>query len=360
MSQLESSIKTGNNLNLLRLAAAFLVLFGHCWPIAGIVGDPLHKAIGYSTGDVGLAIFFTLSGLLISKSMSSSSAGSYLAKRALRILPALIVVTLFEVLVVGPLFYAGTPAEYFGKFPWGHLRNAQIFGMTFYIPGVFEGNALHGLNGSTWTLAVEAAFYLMLPILGLVGVMRAGPSILLAAGFVAGYAACRYHGYSFANPGPVFVQGVALHPILKWGSYFFIGAAFWSNRSRLRLDGGIATCCLVLLIACRKTAGAEWALVALGGYLTLYVGLGLPKIFEAYEKIGDLSYGVYIYAWPIQQWIVAVTQNSVGPWQLAAATTPVIVLVSFASWHLVEKPALALRRSPHPQPSVPRVIAQSA
>lgn len=345
MSQLEAAIGRGNNLNLLRLIAAILVLVGHCWPLTGIIGDPLHKAIGYSTGNIGLAIFFTLSGLLISKSISTGSISTYLLRRCLRVLPGLFVVTMFEALVVGPIFFAGSLSEYVAKFPWGHLRNAQVFGMTFFIPGVFEGNALHGLNGSTWTLAIEATFYLALPIFALLGFMRPNRSIAIAISFISGYAICRYCGYDFSNPGPVLIQGVALHPMLKWGSYFFVGSAIWCCRSKFKLDPGLALCCLVILAACRKTAGAEWALVFFGSYLFIYLGLALPRVLDTYDKVGDLSYGIYIYAWPVQQWIVAISENSVGPWLLAALTLPIVMMIAFASWHLVEKPALAFRRA---------------
>jgi peptidoglycan/LPS O-acetylase OafA/YrhL len=326
----------------LRLLAALSVLVGHCWPLTGTPGDPLFRLVGYYSGNVGLAVFFVLSGLLVARSVERHSTGSYLVRRCLRILPALAAVLTFEIFAVGPIFYDGSIDDYFSRSPWTRYYNLLLFGMTFNLRGVFEGNPLQGVNGSAWTLAVEATFYLMLPILAFLGLMTRRATLCLFLSFAAGYAGCRIAGYDFYRAGPVLLQGVALHPFLKWGSYFFLGVAFWTWRDRVRFEPGIVVCCLLILLFCRRVPGAEWALLPCGGYVILYAGLGCGHLARAYDRVGDLSYGLYIYAWPIQQWIVAVTGNAIGPWSLAAITVPVVGMLAFASWHLLERPALSL------------------
>ena len=344
MSEIERALHRGNNLDLLRLLAALSVLVGHCWPLTGTPSDPLFRLVGYYSGDVGLAVFFVLSGLLVARSVENHSTGSYLMRRCLRILPALAAVLTFEIFVVGPIFYDGPVHEYFARSPWTRYYNLLLFGMTFNLKGVFEGNPMPGVNNSAWTLAVEATFYLMLPILAFLGLLTRRATLCLFLAFSAGYASCRLAGYDFHRAGPVLLQGVALHPFLKWGSYFALGTAFWAWRDRVRFEPGIALCCLRILLFCRRMPGAEWALLPFGGYVIIYAGLACGQLVKAYDRLGDLSYGLYIYAWPIQQWIVAVTGNAVGPWTLTAITVPVVGMLAFASWHLLERPALSLAR----------------
>lgn len=333
----------GNNFNALRLLAALLVVFGHSWTLTASGPDPLYMLTGYATGSVGLAVFFTISGYLITRSALERSPGRFLYLRCLRILPALIAVTMFETFVVGPLFFDGTVSEYFSaRRSWGHLKSASIFFGDFYIKGVFSHNPFEGLNGSTWTLPIEATLYVMALVAATFGALRTQTMPALLGVSVGLYAYAMAAGlYLPHNVGPYIFSKVALYPLSIYGLFFCLGSSMWVYREHLELSGGIACCAILLLIIARSAK--DVVLVGCFAYLTIYLALAIRPLGFAGRRLGDISYGVYVFAWPIQQWAIATTPACSNPWILAAVSIPVSMLFGVVSWNLVEKPAMRFR-----------------
>jgi peptidoglycan/LPS O-acetylase OafA/YrhL len=347
-----------NNFNALRLFAALLVVFGHSWSLTASGTDPLNRLTGYAAGSVGLAVFFTISGYLITRSALERTPGRFLYLRCLRIVPALLVVSMFETFVVGPIFFEGTAAEYFAsRHSWGHLKSASMFYGDFYIKGVFPDNPLKGLNGSTWTLPVEMTLYVAALLAATFGLLRPRAMPVLLALCVGLYAYARAAGLSFPdNVGPYVVNKVALYPLALWGLFFCLGSSMWVYRDLLELSGGIACCAILLLIVARSIWDA--AFVGCFAYLTIYFALAVRPLNLVGRRLGDISYGVYVFAWPIQQWAVATTPACSNPWILAAVSIPISILFGLLSWNLVEKPAMKLRHlfaGGDPRPSTPPV-----
>jgi len=167
----------GNNLDAVRLAAAWLVLYGHAFIFLGLP-EPLFLS-WLPLGPLGVLIFFTISGYLVSQSWARDpSLPRFLARRALRIFPALAVCTLLSVLVLGPLLTTLPLADYFASpHTVGYLRNIALY-IGYYLPGVFEHNRVaNAVNGSLWSLPVEFAMYL---VIAAVGVLRASRWVVLA------------------------------------------------------------------------------------------------------------------------------------------------------------------------------------
>lgn len=335
-----------NNFDIIRLFAALLVLVSHSFALTGLAYDPVNLWLGgYDTGGgVGVAIFFVLSGFLVSASVSRRSTVDYLASRSLRILPALASVTAFEVFVIGAFFTKLNLASYFGDMStWSYLSNVMIIrGIDFNLPGVFESMPYSAVNGSLWTLPVECALYLILPGFALCrGITPRGTIIafvLCACGY---FVATGYTGLDWWSQGPEMFKGVKVYSILKLGTFFFAGAMFWANRDAISLHKGGAVICFLLLIACSRTVGATAVYFLCLPYLVLYVALRCPVV--SLEKIGDLSYGTYLFAFPIQQSLVSIFGASVGPLRLTAAAIPVTLAMAFLSWRLVERPSLRWR-----------------
>ena len=181
-----------NNLNLLRLVAAYAVLISHAWPIVHGPGteEPLKAATGYTLGTIAVMVFFGLSGFLITASWQRSPAPwRFLARRAQRLLPGLWVVLLLSAAVMGPLVGTMPLSDYlsdpgFWKFL---LRNALVLPIEPELPGVFVDNPYPAAAGSIWTLHYEALCYAGVMAAGLAGLLqkRLAPWFLGAAILVA-------------------------------------------------------------------------------------------------------------------------------------------------------------------------------
>lgn len=332
-----------NNFNLIRLAAALLVLFSHSYPLAGHV-DAFGDYIRYqSGGGFAVVIFFAISGFLVTRSVLAHSFRVYALSRVLRILPALFVVVLLQMFVLGPALTSLPLGEYFSNgLTWRHIGNTFVFWISYTLPGVFEGMPHTSINASLWTLPVETFMYICLPLLLVLGLLCRWTIVALLAAIAAGYViATRWYGFQWGNQGGEIVKSVYLYSTLYNGLFFFSGAALWIWRDRVPLSGGLAASLVLLaVLGVNSVFGAFWFIVAVP-YVTLYVALRAPVL-----KLGkmDISYGVYIIAAPVQQTIVYWYGGSMNPWSLSMVATPIVVGLAILSWRYVEEPALRLRR----------------
>ncbi len=164
-----------NNFNALRLIAAVMVLVSHCFALTGRT-EPFASLSGQTLGELGVSIFFAISGFLIAKSWDTDPAPwRYALKRALRLLPALIVAVLVTALIVGPVVTTLSPSSYFANL--GVYRymaeNSVLDTINGRLPGVFVHNVYpDAVSGSLWTLPVEATAYVGAAALGVVGALN--------------------------------------------------------------------------------------------------------------------------------------------------------------------------------------------
>lgn len=154
-----------NNLDIMRLAAAVLVIFSHAFPIVG-ASEPRSflNPTGHSWGNFGVLVFFSIGGYLIAGSwVKDPSVGRYWAKRALRLLPGLLLATLLSAWALGPFFTKLTAAEYFSSpATWLYpIQETLLFTPAWFeLPGVFSANPMSDTNASLWTLSIEVSCYL--------------------------------------------------------------------------------------------------------------------------------------------------------------------------------------------------------
>jgi peptidoglycan/LPS O-acetylase OafA/YrhL len=322
-----------NNFNLMRLVAAWMVIYGHAWAIIGSSGHDHVAALTQlrSAGAVAVDLFFVVSGFLIAASLERNNMRGYLVSRALRILPALVACVALTTFVLGPLLT--TAADYWRQpMTWNYfLVNASLLLSRFHLPGVFESHPLAVVNGSLWTLPSEARLYILLMIAWLCGVLAPKRYTLLwALTLLSGYALA-WHFW----PLPDHIQ--------KYGectAFFITGTLLWVNRARVRLSIWPV---LGLLAGLALLRGSQWAHLPYFGlmtYGTLYVGL-VPKL--PMIRHTDLSYGLYLYGWPAQQLAWMAVPGS-GPFTNMAIATVFALACAALSWFLVEKPALRLKR----------------
>ncbi len=323
-----------NNFNIMRLFAAWLVIYGHAWAITGNTGHDLVTALTQFTyaGNVAVDVFFVISGFLIAASLQRNSPAGYLASRALRIVPGLAVCVAMTAFVLGPLLT--TASDYWHRpevwrYAW---VNASLKGSVFWLPGVFESLPDPAVNGSLWTLPLEARLYLALLLAGMLHLLAPRRyTVLWLLALACGYALARWKG-----PLPEQLEDHA-----RCVAFFISGTALWVNRERVRLSWWIL---LALLLAAAVARGGPWfhlPYFALLCYGTLFVAFvpRLPAI-----RHDDLSYGLYLYGWPAQQLVQQFIAPGGGPPANTAWSTLLALLLAALSWFLVERPALRLKR----------------
>lgn len=302
------------NFDLMRLAAAVLVVVSHTFPLSG--AEPLRISGVEDLGALGVSIFFVISGYLVTASYLRDPK-SYLLKRILRIEPGLIASLAVTVALLAFVTTASA-AEYWPAAAMYVVRNALLYPATYDLPGVFETAPVAGVvNGVLWTLRLEFTFYVVLMLI------RARPALVcaLAAGCAAGWLAMTFTTPDWAAETPTRIAYLGA----RNGLLFFAGAALQLIRWKPPLWLGAAS-------------AAAFPLIGPLALPTAVLGLARPGKLPA-----DLSYGVYIYAFPIQQWLAIQ-----GCLNVATAILGVVPF-ALASWFLVERPALKLKPGPRPE-----------
>lgn len=326
-----------NNFDVLRLLAAWAVLVSHSYALVGRL-EPLHQ-LGTSLGNVGVLVFFAVSGLLIRRSWElDPSPRDFWIKRALRLLPGLAVVAVVTAFVLGPLVTRVPLGTYLSS-PETWIYPVRIVALLPFgagLPGVFDDSIYDSVNGPLWSLPVEVFAYLLLFLLGVTGLLkrRAVVTGLAVAGL--GWAAW---WVTVTTPSIAAISVLAA---------FAVAAAAYGWRDRIVLSHPIAA--LVLVVCVVTGLGPDplrvvtWTVGAV--YLSFWFAYALPPVGRGLTRWGDASYGLYIWAFPVQQTIVQVLGSDIHPWVVIAIATPIVWALALASWRLVERPALA--RKPHP------------
>lgn len=324
-----------NNFDVLRLVAAWSVLVSHSFALVGRE-EPLHQ-FGTTLGNVGVLVFFAVSGLLIRRSWEHDpSPRDFWIKRALRLLPALATVALVSAFVLGPLVTSRSLSSYYSSWEtWIYpVRVTLLYTFGAPLPGVFEDNLYPGVNGPLWSLPVEVFAYFCLFLLGLAGLLGRRWVVTTFAGLSLAWAAWWVSVTSEAV-GATYVL-----------SAFALGAAAYTWRDRIVLAWPVALALVPLCIAAGLGPDAVRVLVwtPAAVYLSYWFAYAVRPVGQVLVRWGDASYGVYIWAFPVQQ---ALVQWGVDdPWSMMALATPVVWLLAIASWRLIERPAL--RHKPRP------------
>lgn len=333
--------RSGNRFDFMRLFAALLVLWSHSYPLTGRnPQEPLARLTGIeSMGGMGVAIFFVLSGYLVTLSLERSPGLlSFARKRAVRIYPALAVLCALSIFVLGPVFTTLSLREYFTESgTWNHAKTLTAFSVRFTLPGVFETNPYPDtINGSLWTLPHELRCYVALALLSLLPGPLKHKLIVLWMGL---FAVLLVAAAQQAGATAVLARDLNLNHV-KFGLLFGMGAALaaWRQVVRPRIWTGAAIVAASLVLP----AGVLQVTVFMlgGGLLALSLALGARRLPAIPERVGDLSYGAYIYGFPVQQILAHSGLHEVHFGAYVLSCTALTLLLAAGSWHWVEKPAL--------------------
>lgn len=331
----------------LRLLAAVGVLFSHGYALVGrIAEEPVWQIVpgilNAATASVG--VFFAISGYLVTSSFlerahSVRGVWDFAAARILRIFPALAVCLLLTVLL-GSVITTQPPAAYWSSpQTWDYLWRNLLLGRVNELPGVFSANIYgSGVNGSIWTIPLEVGMYVATLAFGLIGAWRGRwRTVLVAAMLVA---------WCYLAPSTfVFFRNEQNHPAYAVLCYA-IGSTWAVWRVNNARNWPLASAALIIFIV-HFAIGADinvsrllaFAAVAL---FALFVGrLQWPPLAAA-SRYGDLSYGIFLYSFPIQQTLVW-AKPTIGLHYLLLLSLLLSLAMAWLSWHLVEKYALRLK-----------------
>jgi peptidoglycan/LPS O-acetylase OafA/YrhL len=331
-------------MDVLRLAAASLVIVAHSYNLTNHQ-EPLRRFGGPDFGDIAVAVFFAISGFLVTASwISDSRLHSFVMRRALRILPGLWAMLLVTV-AAGLMVTALPVTSYLTSLDtWRYpLERAVVFSTRPSLPGVFTTNPYgSAVNGSLWTLPVEVTAYVATLLLGVTGLLARRRGLVLVA--TVTLLVFQETFLPAADAFDASSPGTVLHWLVHFGVFYAVGALLFLYRERIPLSFIAAGVGLALWLASFDTGVETIVGQVTLPYAVLVFGYRAPEVVDrVMRRIGDLSYGTYIYAFPVQQMIIHY-DHGIGPPALIALTAPITYACAYASWHLVERPALRLRR----------------
>lgn len=327
MRLIDVLIRKQNNFDLLRLLCSLLVIAGHAVPLQD--APPQYtKYVAYSNTSldrIGVLLFFFLSGLLVTSSLSrTSSLISFVMSRILRIWPALIVNVLLLSLLFGPIVTNLSFSFYFINVnTYTFILNNILFNTQFTLPGVFTHIYYNStVNGSLWTLKWETLLYFTLVLCK--WRFRSHLSLLLIIFLLASSSF-----FLFSS----LVSGVIIA--------FFVGVVFYLYAHFIKFSFYYIILSIIF-IAAGLTSSYYLSLLYLGLFMFSLYFFTSPLVMQIRLPI-DISYGIYLWSFPIQQ---------CSQLYFSDYTFFLRLLFSFfiscffgvLSWYIIEQPFLKLKR----------------
>lgn len=315
-----------NNFDFIRFTMAVLVIWSHSFPLLRDSGvtEPLYRLSGgqASFGDIAVNVFFVISGFLIAMSWErSKSPWAYLKSRIYRIYPGFVAVTVLCAFVVAPIFTPTGEPKLTARLLGRPFLDAAIL-QEYLVKDVFANNPHPGrMYGSVWTIRYEFVCYLVVMALGLLKAMRKRMIVaLLFVFFAAAYA-----------------EGFPTH-WFRFLAFYLAGTTCYLFRDCIPYRDRVAA------VSAAVIAGSFFyapllplTLTVCGTYLVFWLAFTKYLSLPHFARYGDFSYGIYLYAYPLQQIIVAKFGSRLSPPLLFLWALPCAVLAGVLSWHLLEK-----------------------
>lgn len=345
-----------NALGVIRFLLAAAVIVSHGFPLSGWGNDPFFTRFHSQENLGGVAVigFFAISGYLITRSGMGSGVLEYLWRRALRIFPAFWIVLAVGAFIVGPavwLMEQRPMSEYFtpgAGGPFGYISlNWQLTIHQWGIHDIFATTTPYGeiagsvFNGSLWTLSYEWYCYLLIGVLVLFGVFSRAKIIIPALTVVFLFLQI----VRFASPqtlGQV-VPWLADPLTINLTLIFLWGACFAVYADKVIIDDKLGLLAGAVTIYTLINGGFGIVGFPAFAYLLMWLAVRAPAPFKKMFSKNDYSYGIYLYGFLVQQFAAYMGWNRWGYPVYIVISLVLSCALAFASWHLIEKRALALK-----------------
>lgn len=338
--QITKADRTTNNFGIIRLIGAFLVFSGHEYVLLGktapaLMGQPIHR--------MGIIIFFLTGGYVITQSWERDrNIVRYLLKRIMRIVPPLVIYTLVAAYIIGPLTSYLDYKTYFTHPQFTNYFKNIFLNVQYFLPGAFAENPYpNAVNGSLWSLPAEFVMYLLIPVIYEFSSLFRCKKIFFTTSAAISCLLMSIHETFFPSWHCV-VYATDLAQVIDIVPFYFIGAAVavFSPTSQLfSIRNGLIT---LVIISCFSLENAILSV--------LLSTLAISYVFYCFTltpSVGDLknmeiSYGIYLYGFPIQQTVIYIFMEYGIP--LHFMTVMIIsflitATIAFLSRHLIENPS---------------------
>lgn len=333
-----------NNFDFIRVFAALCVLVSHQFALSGL---PEPSVLGIqSLGGLGVLIFFSISGYLVAQSWDlDPSVWRFSTRRFLRIWPGYAVAIILTATVLGPMVSSMHWRDYYTHQLFRDYFLNLRFELRDELPIQFPGNKLpNAINGSLWTIPLELKCYVALTVLGFLGILRRN-WLLPILTVLSAAATFFYINPQFTTLAEKFHLRTEDGYLVQFGMFFFAGAALHklkvtasSQMAAMALAIGSIAATISYLLG--NPLLALWLIVPVA---TIAVGSArTPGLREA-GRFGDISFGLYIYAFPVQQVLIWALRDQLSWWGILGVTIVTTSMLAFASWHILEKRVLKLK-----------------
>ena len=340
-----------NSLNALRFVFAALVAFGHCAHLA--VRQKIPHLGSVVASQVGVDGFFAVSGFLITRSwLRVPEARRYLMKRCARILPGFWVALVFTAFIATPLIWIAlhhTLDGFTALGPAGPAHYVLVNSLLWIRQWDIHGGLVQegGANGSLWSLFPEFVAYLGVFALGMAGRLRTRSVLVPAIGLVpvglllwATIDLGSFHATVSGSP--------LFHDSLRVGVVFIAGMILCLWQDRVVMAWPLAVAAVIVVVIASHVEAYELVAALPIAYIVLWLGTTLP--FTRFGVTHDLSYGLYLYAWPVMQVLslTFVVHSSAIPFSIACIA--ISCALARLSWTFIEHPAMVRWGGRRPQP----------
>lgn len=334
-----------NNYDIIRFIAASLVIYQHSFPLGQGGGkDIIAKATNsqWNAGALGVAIFFIVSGFLVTQSyLRSNNIFTFAKARVVRIYPGLLAAVILSVFILGPLVTTLSIKDYFlNTMTYDYLKVVKLFPMQWHLPGVFDNNVYKSsVNGSLWTIPFEVLCYFVVGFIGFIGLLRYKTPVLALWIFSM---FCLFY-YKELWPSGYVIFGLQFDTFLRLFTYFSSGMVLFLFKDYIQMNKWFALFSIIMLCLSSYYGGIENYFIIFGSYLVIFFAYTPIWNLSKFSKYGDFSYGLYIYAFPIQQLVTYIYGGKTTSYLNFCVSFGLTLLISIFSWNFIEKPSLKLK-----------------
>lgn len=330
-----------NNFDFLRFFLASLVFYSHSFVLfSGKSLSELKSEVFFNLTDgqidggiLAVNMFFLISGFLITMSwFNSSNAFSFTSKRIGRIFPGLIGVFILVIFIIGPIF-SNNYSDYFHQLSitaiLHDLLTMNISQSTVH--NMFASLPKDTINGSLWTLKYEVYCYILILLLGKFKLLTKKIVTILFLFF--------FTIFMFQTYGNLELTRAV--PIPRLFTYFLLGSIYYLYKEYIRFDAKTISMMILLLFFLSFFEMVQLSILLAFSYLLFTFAYSPVIKLNNFAKLGDFSYGMYIYAFPMQQATLFVFKNIEFQYYFFISFV-LTLLFAYISWHFVEKPSLQM------------------
>lgn len=342
MSQIHTKLDSRrNNFDFLRFLFALFVVMSHSYSLSGD-NESNQWIYKITNGQIvlarlGLDGFFIISGFFIYKSLEHSTGiFNYFQKRCLRLFPALFIVLLLTLIFV-PIVYSNSIPFLKNKEVLTYLpNNLSLYGFQPIISGVFDNNPYHSINGSLWTIRYEFSLYIALSLLYFFKQNKTVVKLLLMLCLVGLLIIFNFYLKRFSGSSFLGMNG---YQMLDLGTFFVCGSLLASlNFEKIKRKEIVLIVAVLIAVASLGLNVYTHIKHVILPIIIVLIGFIQLPVLSNFGKIGDMSYGIYIYSFPVQQTLMYIYKLNVM--QLMFWSVIISILFGYLSWHLIEKRAL--------------------